>query len=119
MRKDFPSMKTVPYVCLTVEDNGKGMSEETKSRIFDPFFTTQDLGRGLGMAAVYGIVKNHDGWIFVDSELGKGTVVRIFLPAFKSLVKETLEPGIEPPKHGVTILLIEDEDKDVSFDPKT
>jgi len=70
-----------PYVCLIVEDDGKGMDEEAKKRIFEPFFTTKLQGRGLGMAAAYGIVKNHGGWIGVGSELGKGTIVRIFLPA--------------------------------------
>lgn len=69
------------YACLTIKDNGKGMDEETKDRIFEPFFTTKIQGRGFGMAAVYGIVKNHDGWIRVDSELWKGTAVRIYLPS--------------------------------------
>ena len=72
-----------PYICLMVEDDGKGMDKKTKERIFEPFFTTQHHGRGLGMAAVYGIVKNHDGWISVDSEPGMGTVVRITLPVAK------------------------------------
>ena len=67
------------YVSLTIEDNGSGMSEETRIRVFEPFFTTKFQGRGLGMAAVYGIIKNHDGLVTVDSELGKGTVVRIYL----------------------------------------
>lgn len=71
------------YVCLTVEDNGKGMDQITISRIFEPFYTKKFPGRGLDMAAVYGIVKNHDGWISVDSEFCKGTVVRIYLPAIE------------------------------------
>ena len=73
-------LKPGPYICLTIEDNGSGMGEEIKMRVFEPFFTTKFQGRGLGMAAVYGIVKNHDGWVVVDSEVGKGTVVRIYLP---------------------------------------
>ena len=73
-------LKPGSYISLTVEDNGSGMSEETRIRVFEPFFTTKFQGRGLGMAAVYGIVKNHDGLVMVDSELGKGTVVRIYLP---------------------------------------
>ena len=75
-----PEIKPGFHVCLTVEDNGSGMSEETRIRVFEPFFTTKFQGRGLGMAAVYGIVKNHKGLVVVDSELGKGTVVRIYLP---------------------------------------
>ena len=108
--KTNPDLKLGPYVSLTVEDDGKGMDEETRSRIFDPFFTTKFQGRGLGMAAVYGIVTNHGGWISVDSELGKGTVVRIYLPAVKVEVKEVERPKIEPTKGTGTILVIEDED---------
>jgi len=78
--KGHPDLKPGSYVSLTVEDNGSGMSEETRIRVFEPFFTTKFQGRGLGMAAVYGIVKNHHGLVAVDSELGKGTVVRIYLP---------------------------------------
>jgi two-component system cell cycle sensor histidine kinase/response regulator CckA len=112
--KDHPGLKPGPYVCLSIEDDGKGMDEETKSRIFEPFFTTHFIGRGLGMASVYGIIKGHDGWISVDSELGKGTVVRIYLPAIeaKALVekKEDVKAKIEPAKTGPTILVIEDEE---------
>jgi signal transduction histidine kinase len=79
--ESHPDLKPGFYVRLRVEDDGKGMDQQTKARMFDPFFTTKFHGRGLGMAAVYGIVKNHNGWIGVDSELGKGTVVRIYLPA--------------------------------------
>ena len=106
----YPGLKPGPYVCLTIEDDGKGMDEETRNRIFEPFFTTNFQGRGMGMAAVYGIVKNHDGWIYVDSELGKGTVVQIHLPAVEVEVKKEEKPKIEPVKGTGTILVIEDED---------
>jgi signal transduction histidine kinase len=69
------------YVCLKVEDDGRGMDKESKKRIFEPFFTTKFQGRGLGMAAAYGIISSHGGYIEVDSELGKGTSVRIILPS--------------------------------------
>jgi len=78
--KGHADSKPGSYVSLTIEDNGTGMREETRIRVFEPFFTTKFQGRGLGMAAVYGIVKNHDGLVMVDSELGKGTVVSIYLP---------------------------------------
>lgn len=81
--KGHPDLKPGSYISLKVEDNGSGMSEETRIRVFEPFFTTKFQGRGLGMAAVYGIVKNHNGLVVVDSELGKGTVVRIYLPESK------------------------------------
>lgn len=79
--KIHPELKPGSYVCLSVEDEGKGMDEETKSRIFDPFFTTKFQGRGLGMAAVFGMIRSHNGWITVHSELGKSTAVHIYLPA--------------------------------------
>jgi PAS domain S-box-containing protein len=85
--ESHPGLKPGPYVCLIAEDNGKGMDKETIDRIFEPFFTTKFEGRGLGMAAAYGIVKNHDGWISVDSELDKGTTVKIYLPSVEIPVK--------------------------------
>jgi len=79
--KDFPGLMIGSYVCLTLEDNGKGMDEETKRKIFEPFFTTKFQGRGLGMAAAYGIVNNQGGRITVESQLDEGTIVRIWIPA--------------------------------------
>ncbi len=77
----FEGLPSGEYAGLCVADNGIGMTEETSSRIFEPFFTTKFLGRGMGMAAVYGIIKNHGGYVYVDSEIDHGTVVHIFLPA--------------------------------------
>ncbi len=112
--KDHPGLTPGPYVCLSIEDDGKGMDKETRERIFDPFFTTHFMGRGLGMASVYGVIKNHDGAITVDSELGKGTVVRIYLPAIeaqKEVMKKIVSrPDPQLPKGDATILVIEDEE---------
>lgn len=69
------------YATLSVEDSGPGMSRETREHAFEPFYTTRSLGRGLGLAAVHGIVKNHGGGIVLDSEQGRGTIVRIYLPS--------------------------------------
>ena len=74
----------------------KGMDEKTRNGVFEPFFTTKFQGRGMGMAAVYGIVMNHDGWISVDSELGKGTAVHIYLPAISAESKEQGEKVKQP-----------------------
>ena len=113
--KQHPGLKPGSYVCLSIEDDGKGMDEETKSGIFEPFFTTKFQGRGMGMAAVYGIVKNHDGSTYVDSELEKGTAVRIYLPAISAESKEqgakaATQPDVELATGEGTVLMIEDQD---------
>ena len=102
------------YVCLEAGDTGVGMDEKTLSRIFEPFFTTREPGQGtgLGLSTVYGIVRQHDGWVTVESEVGKGTTFALFLP----VVAET--PTACPGPSGVKgdtqgggrrILLVEDD----------
>ncbi|NVM20162.1 MAG: response regulator [Desulfobacterales bacterium] len=103
------SLKPGPYACLTVQDDGKGMDDQTRRKVFEPFFSRKFHGRGLGMAAVYGIVKNHNGWISVDSKLGKGAVVRIYLPAVEARAKEAEKPKTELAKGTGTILVVEDD----------
>ncbi len=97
------------YVCFSVMDDGIGMEKEVLDRIFEPFFTTHFQGRGLGMAAVYGIVRNHDGWIKIDSGPGKGTNVTIYIPAVTQEIKAYAETSVEFSNGTSTILLIEDE----------
>jgi signal transduction histidine kinase len=73
-------------VLISVEDTGEGMDDNVRRRLFDPFFSTKQIGRGLGMAAVYGTIKSHGGWIGVESTPGEGTTVQLYLPttAFRS-----------------------------------
>jgi PAS domain S-box-containing protein len=99
------------YVSLSVRDEGHGMDENTRARIFEPFFSTKMQGRGLGMAAVYGIVKNHGGSIAIRSQPSSGTTVTIFLPALETPL-ETVgeEPAGTPCKQdSATILMVDDE----------
>jgi len=101
------------YVRLSVSDNGCGMSAETRARIFEPFFTTKDLGAGtgLGLATVYGIVKQNGGFINVYSEPGLGTTFTIYLPRHPGGVEAACPEGVTGryPRGHETILLVEDE----------
>ncbi len=107
-------MPLVPgsYALLHVQDTGCGISHETLTRIFDPFFTTKFTGRGLGLAAVLGIIKGHQGGLRIESEVGKGTTFDIIFPFITSLaaydVKEK-EDGPAVNGAGKTILVIDDE----------
>ena len=103
------------YICLTITDTGTGMSEETKSKIFEPFFTTKEVGKGtgLGLATVYGIVKQAQGDIRVRSELGKGTAFKILLraadaPSPEVGTRSTISEA-KPQQAIQTLLLVEDE----------
>jgi CheY-like chemotaxis protein/two-component sensor histidine kinase len=102
------------YALLTISDTGEGMNEEIRKKIFEPFFTTKEVGKGtgLGMAVVYGIVKQHDGYINVYSEPGIGTTFKIYLPLISSEARVE-KPGQKEetiPKGTETILLAEDDE---------
>jgi PAS domain S-box-containing protein len=100
------------YVLLAVSDNGCGMNKETLDQVFEPFFTTKGLGKGtgLGLATVYGIVKQNNGFIYATSEPGQGTMFNIHLPAIAAEAEASVTSGAEAPRgRGEIILLVEDE----------
>jgi CheY-like chemotaxis protein len=110
--RDNPGARAGSYVLLEVRDTGTGIPHEIQGKIFEPFFTTKGEGKGtgLGLATVYGIVKQNGGYIRIESEPGQGTSVRIFLPLVPEEADELDRPATAPPAGGTeTILLVEDE----------
>jgi PAS domain S-box-containing protein len=101
-----------PLVYLEIGDTGQGMSPDTLSRIFDPFFSTKFSGRGLGLAAVMGIVRSHRGFIRIRTELGKGTAFRVLFPAVGGTAQKFQKPSAERSewRGSGTILVVEDEE---------
>jgi nitrogen-specific signal transduction histidine kinase/CheY-like chemotaxis protein len=109
-----PSARTGQFVCLRVSDTGHGMDAQTMNHIFEPFFTTKEAGKGtgLGLATVYGIVKQHEGWIEVFSEVGRGTAFIVFFPSSGETAKAARDigPSATQVRGGnETILMVEDE----------
>ena len=100
------------FACLSVNDTGHGMDADTLGHIFEPFFTTKEIGRGtgLGLATVYGIVKQHQGWVEVESQVNQGTTFKVFLPASSkaAAIHDRKEPRAVP-GGDETILVVEDE----------
>jgi len=108
-----PEARLGTFICLSVSDNGTGIETDKLSKLFEPFFTTKEVGKGtgLGLATVYGIVKQHQGWIEVESELGKGSVFKVYLPgSVKSIQARNGKVAPQNVRGGnETVLLVEDE----------
>jgi two-component system, cell cycle sensor histidine kinase and response regulator CckA len=107
-----PELRPGNYVKISVTDSGTGMDEATKARIFEPFFTTKEMGRGtgLGLASSYGIIRNHGGWISVESSIGQGSTFSFYLPASEKAVNPQSHAPAKELKGKESILLVDDED---------
>ena len=108
-------IKSGNYALITISDTGNGMDEVTREHIFEPFFTTKEVGKGtgLGLAVVYGIIKQHEGAINVYSEQGRGTIFQIYLPLIAGLENETKSSVAERPTGGTETILLAEDDENV------
>jgi CheY-like chemotaxis protein len=118
VRRQFPEAAAERYVSVSVSDNGSGMDDAIQRRVFEPFFTTKPVGHGsgLGLAVVYGVVRNHDGFVEVKSKLGRGTTFSIYLPIANEAARQRSEAGskhttLDSAGSGETILFVDDEEK--------
>ncbi len=113
-RPENTFIKPGPYVMISVSDNGQGMDRETQARIFEPFFTTKEKGKGtgLGLSTVYGIIKQSGGYVFVQSEVGRGTVFTIYFPRVDEPCDARGAAAVSSAAAGgsETVLLVEDEE---------
>ncbi|TGU71361.1 response regulator [Geomonas terrae] len=109
---EHPEFTSGEYVTLTVSDDGRGIAREKMSSIFEPFYTTKDVGKGtgLGLATVFGIVKQNGGFINVYSEPGEGATFRIYLPRAEDDAPETEHRVVDPGRGTETVLIVEDEE---------
>jgi signal transduction histidine kinase/ActR/RegA family two-component response regulator len=112
-----PELEPGWYVQLSVSDTGVGIPLKIQPHIFDPFFTTKDVGKGtgLGLSVVYGIVKNHAGAIEVESQVGRGTTMKVYLPLSEQPTARVTAPPVSLPRGTETILLVEDESLVLEF----
>ena len=113
---DHTDARPGDFVCMAVSDTGEGMTEEVMSHIFEPFFTTKGAGHGtgLGLATIYGIVRQHEGWVHVYSQVGLGSTFKVYLPALRRPTEAgkviASADDVIPRGKGQHILLVEDED---------
>jgi PAS domain S-box-containing protein len=105
--KDHPVARQEEFVCLTICDTGCGIAPAIQSRMFEPFFTTKEVGdhSGLGLALVYGIVKQHHGWIEVSSQPGRGTTLKVFLPAVPRTLAQVASASADLAGHAARLML--------------
>jgi hypothetical protein len=108
-------MKPGNYALISVSDTGTGIDEKTKQRIFEPFFTTKEVGKGtgLGLSIVYGIIKQHNGEINVYSEVGKGTILRIYFPLISPTTEQHVVEAAASPEGGNEVILVAEDDQEV------